>query len=176
MKRLLITVIILATQFVGYTQESATKTIKPRPFNITIKETSGKTLRGILSKATPDSLYVTLNNMPSNSFYQLSPEQLEKLTLRRKGVMGKSILIGTAVGMITGVIVALSEGDDPLDEFYLGMNTGEKVAAYGLGLGGAGAVVGTIVGVAASKKFIIKGKKENYRVHYNDIAQRAMTR
>lgn len=176
MKKLLITVIILAIQFIGYSQEGTSKNVKPRPFNITIKETSGKTLRGILGRATPDSLYVTMHNQPSGSYYQLTPEQLENITLRRKGVMGKSILIGAGLGIITGVIVALSEGDDPLEEFYLGMSTGEKVAAYGLGLGGAGAVVGTIVGLAAHKKFVIKGKKENYRVHYNDIAERAMTR
>lgn len=174
MKQLLITIIILVSQFPGYSQEG-TRSYKPTVYNITLKETGGKILRGTLNRATPDSLYVTLSNQPTGSYYQFTPEQLDNITLRRKGVVGTSILVGAGLGILTGVVIGFAEGDDSNTEWF-GMSAGEKAAMYAAGLGGVGAIVGTIVGATAKKRFIIKGKKENYRVHYNDIAQKAMTR
>ena len=42
------------------------------------------------------------------------------------------------------------------------MTAGQKAVAGGLGLGATGAIVGTIIGSVAKKKFIIGGKKEKF--------------
>ena len=43
------------------------------------------------------------------------------------------------------------------------MTAGEKAVGAGLGLGITGAIVGTVIGALAKKKFTINGKKEKFR-------------
>ena len=52
------------------------------------------------------------------------------------------------------------------------MTAGEKAAFGGLGLGLTGAVMGTILGTVAKKKFIIGGRKEKFRDLESEIMMR----
>jgi len=52
------------------------------------------------------------------------------------------------------------------------MTAGEKAIAGGLALGATGAIVGTIIGAVAKKKFIIGGKKEKF----HDLQGEIMTK
>ena len=97
------------------------------------------------------------------------------------GVLSASrALIGFGVGVLTGVIAGFASGDDPIqqapadDPFGLGalaagignsfrMTAGEKAAAGGIVLGTSGAIIGTIIGAVAKKKFTIGGRKEKFR-------------
>ena len=52
------------------------------------------------------------------------------------------------------------------------MTAGQKAIAGGLGLGATGAIVGTIIGSIAKKKFTIGGKKEKF----HDLQGELMTK
>jgi uncharacterized membrane protein len=52
------------------------------------------------------------------------------------------------------------------------MTAGEKAITGGIGLGVTGAIVGTIIGAVAKKKFIIGGKKEKFHDLQGDIMKK----
>ena len=52
------------------------------------------------------------------------------------------------------------------------MTAGEKAVAEAILLGGTGAIIGTIVGAIAKKKFIIGGNKKVYRDLQGDLMKR----
>ena len=75
-------------------------------------------------------------------------------------------------------VAGFASGDDPVynepvyDPFSaivvsinnaFAMTAGEKALWGGIGLGASGAIVGTVVGALAKKKFIIGGKKEKFQ-------------
>jgi hypothetical protein len=118
-------------------------------------------------------------------------DQIQSISLRKKNSVLKGALIGLGIGALTGVIAGFVSGDDPVQPYNSGqdpysalgnvfiafdnsfaMTAGEKAAGGAILLGGTGAIIGTIVGAIAKKKFIIGGKKEVYRDLQGDLMKR----
>jgi hypothetical protein len=87
---------------------------------------------------------------------------LSTVVLYKKGVIGRSALIGFCIGAGVGALIGLASGDDDPGKTWFAYTAGEKALGGGILVGGAGAIVGLIVGAAAHKTFYIHGKREKY--------------
>jgi len=112
------------------------------------------------------------------SMIRIPVEQISHVSLRKKNSVLNGALIGLGAGVLTGVVIGFASGDDekmPVDNVdplsaivgtiynAFTMTAGEKAMYGGIGMGVAGAITGIIIGTVAKKKFIIGGKKQNYR-------------
>ena len=150
---------------------------KQKTFIASVTTMDGSSLKGPLSAVNDTQLILKTNN---HSLH-VPAENLKSFTLKRKHSVARGALIGFGIGAAAGIIIGLASGDDPVmtypnpNEDPLGLGTmmvavnnafamtaGEKAIAGGLALGATGAIVGTIIGAVAKKKFIIGGKKEKF--------------
>ena len=108
---------------------------------------------------------------PKSSLEQYNYHDIKYVEYKRKGSIGRGILIGSITSVLLGTIMGLVEGDTKPPEdnnwgntlaYSLGpVTTGEKVVTYGLGLGLMGGLTGAIIGAISNvvtKKFTINGK------------------
>ena len=82
-------------------------------------------------------------------------QEIEIIKFRNKGNKKRGFLIGTGLGVLTGIVIGFVEGDDPPPDPSQGYwfnfswgpsTTEEKATLYGLGLGLLGLGIGGIVG------------------------------
>lgn len=104
----------------------------------------------------------------------ISYPQLEMATVKRRGSVGRGMLMGGLIGMIGGGIVGAAtykKCDDCIWDFGVGPNI-----AAGSILGTAtGVLTGAIIGALAQKKFIIGGQRNKFealRLTVLDMAYR----
>jgi hypothetical protein len=76
-------------------------------------------------------------------------QEILHVTVKGKSNLLKGMGLGTLIGVGSGALLGLASGDDPPGWFSF--SAGEKAAALGILLGGAGFIVGTIAGVISSK-------------------------
>jgi hypothetical protein len=179
MKKLSFLNTCLFTLFISHAQfDSTISAKKQKSFIASIQTLDNKMIKGRLY-AINDSQVVLVKSF--NEQYQIPVENIRSFSLKRKNSVLKGALIGFGGGALTGIIIGFASGNDPVtpypdpstDIFGIGtfaagvnnlfaMTAGQKAAAAGLGLGVSGAIIGTIVGVLAKKKFIIAGKRERF--------------
>ena len=173
MKKLSLLIVCLATIFVSQAQQDSTVSFsKMKKYNVRIRTMDDKTIGGRFT-AINDSEVVLMRS--ANGSYVIPAENIKSFTMKRKNSGLRGALIGFGVGALTGVIIGLASGDDPLMEpspYDFGitaainnafaMTAQEKAVMNGIGLGATGAIVGAIIGAVAHKKFIIGGKKHKY--------------
>jgi hypothetical protein len=113
--------------------------------------------------------------------------------LRKKNSVLKGSLFGMGAGILSGTILGLASGNDPVydypppgsDPFGLGtfavglnnafaMTAGEKAVAGAIVLGTTGAIIGAVIGSVAKKKFIIGGSKKRVRDLDTDLRRRLL--
>jgi hypothetical protein len=87
---------------------------------------------------------------------------MDKLVYKRKGSVGRGLLIGFVSGAILGGLIGLASGNDEeefsWDDFpyYFEPRTaGEKAVSTGAALGILGGIIGGVVGALAKKSFTI---------------------
>jgi hypothetical protein len=172
--------------------DSITSVKKQKTFNTSIRTLDHKMINGRLY-AINDSQVVLLKS--GNKYQYISAENIKSFSLKRKNSVLKGALIGFGAGAITGIIIGLASGDDPVmeypdpstDPFLIGsfvtalnnsfaMTAGEKAVGGGLALGASGAIIGTIIGAVAKKKFIIGGKKEKFHDLQAELMQRLIVK
>ena len=187
MKKLfLIAACSIAIVFSQAQTDSATAK-KQKIFITSVTTMDGKTLKGSLSAVSDTQLILKTYNQQM----VVPAENLKSFTMKRKHSALRGALIGFGVGAAAGIIIGLASGSDPVmaypnpNEDPLGLGTmvvamnnafamtaGQKAVAGGLGLGATGAIVGTIIGSVAKKKFIIGGKKEKFHDLQGDIMKK----
>lgn len=172
---------------VSQAQTEPTTVTKQKPFIASVTTMDGNSFKGSLSAVNDTQLILKTNDHQLH----VPAETVKSFTLKRKHSVGRGALIGFGIGAAAGIIIGLASGDDPVmtypnpNEDPLGLGTmmvamnnafamtaGEKAIAGGLGLGATGAIVGTIIGAVAKKKFIIGGKKERF----HDLQGEIMTK
>ncbi|HYJ39110.1 MAG TPA: hypothetical protein VEV87_10855 [Chitinophagaceae bacterium] len=96
----------------------------------------------------------------------ISYQNLSEVSIKRKGSVGRGILIGGLSGMFLGGVIGYisykpTNCQDAIICFDFGPGTD---AAAGASLGTvAGAAIGGIVGALAKKRFIIGGKRDKFQ-------------
>jgi len=185
MKKLSLLTLCLFTFFVSQAQSDSTKKEKKqKSFIVSIRTLDDKMIKGRLYAINDSQLVLGnsaksfSNTLPTNDQQYIPAGNIKSFSLKRKNSILKGALIGTGAGAVTGIIIGLVSGDDPVytgsvsDPFTalavaignaFAMTAGEKAALAGVALGVGGAIVGTIIGAVAKKKFIIDGNKEKFR-------------
>jgi len=177
MKKLFLTAACSIAIFFSQAQTDSTSGKKQKVFNATVTTMDSKTLKGSLFTVNDTQLISRTNDQQM----VVPAENLKSFTVKRKHSALRGALIGFGVGAAAGIIIGLASGSDPVmaypnpneDPLLIGsmvvamnnafaMTAGQKAVAGGLGLGATGAIVGTIIGSVAKKKFIIGGKKEKF--------------
>jgi len=174
MKKLSFLIVCILTVFISQAQQDSTVPhYKMKKYNVKVRTVDNKTMYGRF-EAINDSQVLLIRS--TNGIHTIPAENIQSFTMKRKNSALKGALIGLGVGTLTGIIIGLASGDDPLMEpspadfgitaalnNAFAMTAGEKAVAAGIGLGTTGAIVGAIIGAVAKKKFIIGGRKEKYR-------------
>lgn len=99
----------------------------------------------------PDTLVVQRDSTAPTLRVALADLQRAEVSLGRRsafGGFGRGFLIGAGAGAALGVASGLASGDDDQAGWFA-MSAGEKAVAGGVLLGGAGGLVGGIIGLAA---------------------------
>jgi hypothetical protein len=103
------------------------------------------------SELLADEYSASLNNT-------IAVANIKKIRLRKKGNVGKGYIIGTSIGIVTGILLAAGEED--------GFTT---LAAAGM-LGIVGSVVGTGVGsISGTKRYTIDGNQETFLISQQEL-------
>jgi len=158
-------------------QTDSGSVVKQKNFIVSVRTVDNSLIKGRFHSMN-DSQFIlkTFNGERS-----IPSENLSSITLKRKNSVLRGTLFGLGIGAVTGIIIGLASGDDPVmsypdassDPYGIGtfftslnnafaMTAGEKAVAAGVGLGATGAVVGAIIGAVAKKKFIIHGRREKF--------------
>ncbi|MDN3659309.1 hypothetical protein QWZ08_26930 [Ferruginibacter paludis] len=163
----------------------------------TVHLLDGRIIKGWFYQMDNDHVYL-LNagiknpkhmNMNSGDAYnesiRIDAQQINIIAFKKKNGGLKSALIGLGAGVVTGAIIGLASGNDPVtpytntfDDLFIGINNaftmtaGQKAVAAGLLGGLTGALTGAILGALIKKKFFIGGKKEVYHDQHSKLMQR----
>ncbi len=132
---------------------------KIKYYNVWITTDSG-IYTGYLYSADKQSLQLIDNlEHDATNLTSIAPADILKIKIRKKGRVGKSILIGGGAGIITGAVVgaALGSGEEIISQS--GATIGTAVL-----FGVIGAAVGTGVGLH-KKKLNIEGNTKVYEGH-----------
>jgi len=189
MKQLSFLIASLFAFFISQAQsDSITSVKKQKTFNTSIRTIDHKMINGRLYTIN-DSQVVLLKS--GNNYQYVSAENIKSFSLKRKNSVLRGALIGFGVGAVTGIVIGLASGDDPVynepvyDPFSaivvgisnsFAMTAGEKAVGGGLALGASGAIIGTIIGAVAKKKFIISGKKEKFHDLQAEMMQKLIVK
>lgn len=173
---LLITVLIFSQSGA----QDSTTTVAPRgkPFTAHLFRQDGSVQKGMLLSAGEDGIRVGKGLEYLNNSVTVTPVQIDKLYLRRKGSVGFGALIGAIAGAGIGAIIGAASLDEStcVNCIILYDTSKEEAAVVGGTIGLlSGAGLGMIIGSVVKKKFIIHGDRGNYKARYNDILERAMT-
>lgn len=141
-----------------------------RPFQVWVDKTTGTTITGLLNQVAQDHIqvvpgfYAHQQRSGDTRYMTIPAQDIQQLRVRRKGRVGRGILIGAAAGVVSGVIIGLASGDDPDCDYNpnalflpgqflvaafcegTSMTAGQKAVLAGTGLGLAGGLVGGILG------------------------------
>ena len=90
----------------------------------------------------------------------LNVNEIDKITIYKKGSVGQGALTGFLIGAGTGALIGLVSGDDPPG--FISLTAGEKAVGLGAGLGIVGTLIGTIAGTSAKVKISINGNQKIY--------------
>jgi hypothetical protein len=202
MKQIFFSAILLAIYISSFGQDDSGQRIKKHvPSMATIHTIEGKTLKGWFYRLNDDQ--VVLLHAKNKNFrlaglaktnentINIGVDQIQSISLRKKNSVLKGALIGLGVGVLTGTVIGLASGNDPVEPYYsssqdpygignffvslnnsFAMTAGEKAMVGAIGLGTSGAIMGIIIGAIAKKKFIIGGKKELYHDLQGDLMKR----
>jgi hypothetical protein len=161
---------------------------KSKPFIINVSMNNGGKVKGLFYTINDTQLVLSRSSkivsgsLPDDQQYSIPAENIKSFTAGRKNSALRGALVGFGVGAVTGIIIGLVSGDDPVAQYpdpstdFLGIGTfgaalqnsfamtaGEKAVIGGVGLGVTGAITGAIIGALAKKKFTIGGKRERFR-------------
>ncbi len=130
---------------------------------------NSKIIKGTLYEVNDESLLIMDKHSKEIT---IDASKINIIKIRRKGKIGKGILIGSLTGLATGAIIGIVSGDDP-DKTVVagwpigtytveGQKKGEKALIYGVLLGLAGGGAGALI-ASKREKIIINGSIESYK-------------
>lgn len=187
-----------------FLQVHAQDSIPKRLLKFKISVTGMRTIQnGYLGLINDSTLYVSNTQVAINQPAQdvsrwtaIDYNQIRWVHLKRKGSVGRGILIGAISGLAAGAIAGLVSGDDPpcqqnyssysyyspLNNVFAGLSysmcsafrisAGEKALIGGTMGMVTGGLIGGILGAVARKKFTINGSKEKFNAMQLTVLER----
>jgi len=107
-------------------------------------------------------------------FSTFAAKDIGTIKLRRKGAVGKRILIGASVGIVLGGIIGFAQGDDEPNTTILSIFTDpaftkEDKALFGMYTGAiGGSIIGALLG-AVKIKIPINGNRSLYKSNLHNL-------
>lgn len=140
--------------------------LKPRVYSITIKLNKKEFRTGYLANLTDSALQLSSSPVyfhlgTKNQFNTAyNYDKIERVSIQRKGAIGRGAIQGALIGLSLGVITGLASGNDSPDGI---LYFSAAAKAIGLGIMGilAGAIVGLVLGAFVHKRFAIDGNKKS---------------
>lgn len=137
--------------------------------NVRIFSINGHISRGYLYEMTDTSLLLSsekhlprwYDSTAHSSARSFGYREMNHINFYKKGRVGRSTLIGLAIGTGVGLLAGFASGDDDPNKWFA-FTAAEKAVALGIFCGSVGTFIGFISGLSKNKGFIIRGKKENY--------------
>lgn len=122
---------------------------------------SSNIIKGNLYAVDENAVKIIDNKLFDLSNLQIiSPSQIEKIKIRRKGKVGNGVLIGSLIGLGVGIFSGLVSPDD--SDKLLGFSPGEKAIINSIFIAPFGAGIGALIGI--NKEVItINGDAESYK-------------
>lgn len=147
---------------------------KKKILHVTVRDMGLKNSEGYLQHMDDSTIYLSARPvMYGGAAYaeKISYANMSQLYIKRKGSAGRGALYGAASGAALGALIGFISGSDkavPPEEDFFGLGNmfrftaGEKALFGSVMLGSSGAIIGLVAGALAKKKFIIRGKRENF--------------
>ena len=171
---------------------------KTSPRIATVHTLDGKKLKGWLYSMDENNIYLLSTKTKqvqlkdykaldlTSGRFSINVSQINTISTQKKNGGLKGALIGLGVGAAAGAIMGFASGDDPMkpytgepiSDFFIALANSFALTAEEKAAGGAvtgaltGALTGFIIGKLAKKKFIIGGKKDNYRDLQGELMKR----
>jgi hypothetical protein len=144
-----------------FAQENNTDSIKPQFVAIRLNYSMNAAyLNRIDDSSVTYSYLKTAYGAIGQQNKKINYSDITHMTVNKKGIVGKSALIGLLIGAGAGAIIGLASGDDTSGWFRL--TAGEKAAGWAILLGGSGSLVGLISGLTKVKKYKVDRNKERF--------------
>jgi hypothetical protein len=143
-------------------QKAIMQVTKSRPYKIRVKtfspiDNSNGYLIGLKDSSIVLSTGKNYSSVKNN--VEISINDINKISARRKGRLGRSVVIGGFSGAVFGAILGYATGSDNKDCFLCSRSDSAQLGAFLFGI--AGTVIGAIVG-AFNIRVPIKGYQSNY--------------
>ena len=147
--------------------QDSTKKFRKMVFKARVLAHDQLIAKGFLLQINDSSVALSQAPQPfmSGADYRDSPQkihysEIDCIELKRKGSVGKGILIGTIAGAAVGVLIGYASGDDDgFDEngnmILNSMNAGDKARVTGGVLGILGGLIGAVIGAVSNKRIYI---------------------
>ena len=166
MKKLTIITILTFVALIGFSQ--AGRFPKRTTIKLTVVDSIDRVQFGYLA-AMADSGIVMLKSpvvfdqsLANSNLNTIAYQNIKEVTMKRKGRVGRGILIGSVSGFLAGAVIGAVTYKPCNGEFCLDPGPGGQ--AIGVGFLGAigGGIVGGIVGAGIKKTWPIGGKKNRF--------------
>ena len=180
MKQFLVFTALVLVAMVSAAQEE--RTPRKVTLKLTLKDSIQRVEYGYLAALADSGIVmvkspVSFDHAIRNSNNNVIPYQnLNEVTIKRKGSVGKGILIGTISGMLVGAIVGYASYKPVnCDNAFICLDFGPGYdAAAGATIGSVlGASLGGILGAVAKTRFVIGGKKEKFHLMKESVIDMA---
>ena len=130
-------------------------------------------MKGYLYQVKDSSIVISgVKPVPSitihkNHLYEISYKHIDVIKIRRKGRVGRGILIGMGSGFLAGIMIGYISGDDE-PSYWITLTAEEKAIAAAVPLAITGGIIGWIVGTN-KKKIYVSGNFDNFRINRTEL-------
>jgi len=167
MKNLVSLIIVLICCISLSFSQKAEKKIKV--YKVWVTEMDGNKHEGFLYSADENGIDITANFSSTELSTSVEVSDIKKIKIRRKGSVGRGVLILGGTGALFGGGIGFLAGDDPENQWFRA--DAEDKARAGAVVGGVlGSGLGLIAGLA-KKKMIINGNIYSYNAHLTKLKE-----
>src|SRR4051812_29992688 len=117
-----------------------------------------KDIIGVLQEVSDSAILLFTKG---GSRMSIEANTIEHIAIKRKGHVGRGLIIGSVIGVGVGAIIGFASGDTECDgsPFCASITAGEKAAVDAVAIGGLGALIGWGIGSRAKKSLKVGGNQ-----------------
>ena len=168
----LITILSLAALLSQSVKAQDSVSHKSRTYRAVMVTTKNVKTAGYLSKLTDSAACLVaypvpfqLQGLAESADRRFNYVDIQQITLKRQGRVGRGVLTGAIIGVFAGAITGLigSDGGGGSSQHWVVVSPGEMALVGGLSGAVVGCGLGAIIGALTKDKFRIRGGKKEYQ-------------